>query len=202
MKEHYKYLIVGAGGAGLQMGYFLNKAGLDYIILEKNETAGSFFRTHPVHGRLISINKKHNFFEEEEFNMRHDWNSLISEEEEKLKFLSKQFSNFFSSYTQSLNKVYKRRGSLFLKNFKRKEVLSERYVRTLILYIHLNPIKHGFTKEINEWNWHSFEDFPKTYPELFEAIFSTEKDYKDLHLQKKDTFLEYDGIENDILQNY
>ncbi|MEZ5037765.1 MAG: transposase [Chitinophagales bacterium] len=128
--------------------------------------------------------------------------NLAEAEEEKLKFLSKQFSNFFSSYTQSFNKVYKRRGSLFLKNFKRKEVLSERYVRTLILYIHLNPIKHGFTKEINEWNWHSFEDFPKTYPELFEAIFSTEKDYKDLHLQKKDTFLEYDGIENDILQNY
>lgn len=120
-------------------------------------------------------------------------------EEEKLKFLSKQFSNFFSSYTQSFNKVYKRRGSLFLKNFKRKEVLSERYLRTLILYIHLNPIKHGFTKEINDWNWHSFESFPKEYPELSEALFSKEKDYKDIHLQKKDTFIEYDSIENDIL---
>src|SRR5690606_17973301 len=38
--------------------------------------------------------------------------------EDKSNFLSKQFANFFSGYTQSFNKVYGRRGSLFLKNFK------------------------------------------------------------------------------------
>ncbi|MDR7130780.1 REP element-mobilizing transposase RayT [Algoriphagus sp. 4150] len=34
------------------------------------------------------------------------------------KLVSKQFSNFFSSYTQSFNKVYERKGSLFIKNLK------------------------------------------------------------------------------------
>jgi len=34
------------------------------------------------------------------------------------KLVSKKFSNFFSSYTQSFNKVYSRKGSLFIKNFK------------------------------------------------------------------------------------
>jgi REP element-mobilizing transposase RayT len=51
----------------------------------------------------------------------------------KSNFISKQFSNFCSSYTQSFNKVYKRRGSLFLKNFKRKEIDSEDYLRNLII---------------------------------------------------------------------
>ncbi|MFC4870527.1 transposase [Negadavirga shengliensis] len=31
------------------------------------------------------------------------------------KFVPKRFSNFFSSYTQSFNKVYERKGSLFIK---------------------------------------------------------------------------------------
>lgn len=68
--------------------------------------------------------------------------------EQRSAFLSKQFSNFFSSYTQAFNKVYKRRGSLFIKNFKRKEVLDDDYLRSLVIHIHLNPVKHGFVKEI------------------------------------------------------
>lgn len=75
----HKYIIIGAGPGGLQMGYFLEKQGLDYVILEKNDTAGSFFKHQPVHRKLISINKKYNFFEEPEFNWRHDWNSLLSD---------------------------------------------------------------------------------------------------------------------------
>jgi thioredoxin reductase len=75
-----KYIIIGAGPGGLQMGYFLERAGHDYLILERNETAGSFFATQPRHRKLISINKKYNFFTEEDFNWRHDWNSLLSDD--------------------------------------------------------------------------------------------------------------------------
>ncbi|MBI1319466.1 MAG: SidA/IucD/PvdA family monooxygenase [Candidatus Hydrogenedens sp.] len=78
--EHKKYVIVGAGPGGLQMGYFMQKAGLDYVILERNAMPGSFFAQYPVHRKLISLNKKNNYFEEEEFNWRHDWNSLLCEE--------------------------------------------------------------------------------------------------------------------------
>ncbi len=77
--EKVTYLIVGAGPAGLQMGYFLKRAKVDFLIVEKEANAGSFFTRLPIHRRLISINKKHNFFEEEEFNLRHDWNSLLSD---------------------------------------------------------------------------------------------------------------------------
>jgi cation diffusion facilitator CzcD-associated flavoprotein CzcO len=73
-----KYIIVSAGPGGLQMGYFLQRAGRDYLILEKSTTAGAFFPKQPIHRKLPSINKKHNLFGEDEFNWRHDWNSLLS----------------------------------------------------------------------------------------------------------------------------
>lgn len=80
--EHHKYIVVGAGPAGLQMGYFLKINGRDYIILEKSTDVGSFFRAYPRHRKMISLNKKYNYFEEEEFNWRHDWNSLLSDDRE------------------------------------------------------------------------------------------------------------------------
>lgn len=72
------------------------------------------------------------------------------------KFISKQFSNFFSSYTQSFNKVNLRKGSLFYKNFKRKKITTEIYLKQAILYIHLNPVYHGFTDEVSKWRYSSY----------------------------------------------
>lgn len=39
----FDYCVLGAGPAGLQMGYFLSKAKRDYIILERNTGPASFF---------------------------------------------------------------------------------------------------------------------------------------------------------------
>ena len=36
----HDYIIVGAGPAGLQMGYFLQRADRDYMIMEKNNVSG------------------------------------------------------------------------------------------------------------------------------------------------------------------
>jgi putative transposase len=80
------------------------------------------------------------------------------------KLISKQFANFFSSYTQSFNKVYQRRGSLFIKNFKRTPILDERQWQDTFLYIHLNPIKHGFVKDHEGWkqsSWHAYKNMEK-----------------------------------------
>ena len=75
-----KHIIVGAGPAGIQLGYFFQKAGIEYVILEKAEKAGSFFDTYPHSGQLISINKKYTGSDVQDFNLRHDWNSLVSED--------------------------------------------------------------------------------------------------------------------------
>ncbi|XP_032392442.1 FAD-dependent oxidoreductase domain-containing protein 2 [Etheostoma spectabile] len=77
--RHHDYCVLGAGPAGLQMGYFLSKAERDYIILERNSGPGSFFNKYPRHRKLISINKIHTGRQNREFNLRHDWNSLLSD---------------------------------------------------------------------------------------------------------------------------
>ncbi|WP_284740320.1 NAD(P)-binding domain-containing protein [Amycolatopsis sp. RTGN1] len=77
-------IIVGAGPAGLQLAYFFERAGRPYLILEKDDGAGSAFETNPRHRTMISFNKINNYFPEPEFNLRHDWNSLLSDDESML----------------------------------------------------------------------------------------------------------------------
>jgi len=78
--EHHKYVIVGAGPGGLQIGHFLQSAGRDYVILDKHDAAGSFFLRYPRWRQLISINKPNTGRSDSfDFNSRHDWNSLLGE---------------------------------------------------------------------------------------------------------------------------
>jgi thioredoxin reductase len=78
------YLIVGAGPAGLQLGWCLQQAGHDHLILEAGSTPGTFYRTYPRHRRMISINKVHTGWDDPELNLRMDWNSLLSDDPELL----------------------------------------------------------------------------------------------------------------------
>jgi thioredoxin reductase len=78
------YLVIGGGPAGLQLGYFLQRAGHDYLVLEAGPSAGSFFQTFPRHRQLISINKPHTGIDDAEFNLRMDWNSLLSDDDDLL----------------------------------------------------------------------------------------------------------------------
>lgn len=90
--RRYDYCVLGAGPAGLQMGYFLSKAKRDYIILERNSGPGSFFNKYPRHRKLISINKVYTGRQNREFNLRHDWNSLLSDKPDLLfKRVSSEF---------------------------------------------------------------------------------------------------------------
>ena len=75
------------------------------------------------------------------------------------KGVSRKFSNLFNGYTQAYNKMFDRRGSLFMDSFKRKVIESDSYFSALIAYIHNNPIHHGFVKNLNDWphsSWHSY----------------------------------------------
>lgn len=77
--EPYDYIIAGAGPAGLQLGYFLQRARRNYLILEAGDGPGSFFGRFPRHRRLLSINKVYTGYEDPEINLRFDWNSLLSD---------------------------------------------------------------------------------------------------------------------------
>ncbi|HOZ86095.1 MAG TPA: transposase [Niabella sp.] len=118
--------------------------------------------------------------------------------EDRSKFVSKQFSNFFSSYSQAFNKVYSRRGSLFIKNFKRKEVATDEYLKILLLYIQLNPVKHGFVSRNRDWQWTSYNHFPDKQPELFNRLFGTVDNYKEQHINRQREFNEYQILESEL----
>jgi len=73
--------------------------------------------------------------------------------------ISRQFSHLFNGYSQAFNKLYNRKGSLFIPNFKRKLIDSEIYFGILIAYIHNNPVHHGFTSTPGQWphsSWHAY----------------------------------------------
>ena len=120
-KTNVKYLIVGAGPAGLQMAYFLKKAGLDYIVIEKNATAGSFYKKFPIHRSLISINKKYNYFPEATFNLRHDWNSLLSDIE------SLKLTNYSDDLFPNADVLYR-----YLNDFAEQTAINIQYNTTIL----------------------------------------------------------------------
>jgi len=97
------------------------------------------------------------------------------------KTLSQQFSNLFNGYTQAFNKQQNRKGSLFIPNFRRSGVSEETYFFTCLRYIHQNPVRHGFAKELMEWEHssiHSFVGSRKSKVEREEVMDWFGKNYK------------------------
>lgn len=112
----YNYLIIGAGPAGLQTAYFLKKYNEDYIVIEKSNNSGSFFQKFPIHRKLISINKVNTGSNNKEFNLRHDWNSLLSDDDSLL------FKNYSQDYYPSADVMVN-----YLNDFKNKNDLNVLY---------------------------------------------------------------------------
>lgn len=97
------------------------------------------------------------------------------------KFVNQQFSNLLNAYTKAYNKMYSRKGSLFIPRFNRKLITSDNYFRRLVAYIHNNPVHHGFVASPSEWrfsSWHAY---------LFE---------KNTHINKQETLKWFGSIEN------
>ena len=79
---------------------------------------------------------------------------------------SKQFSNLFNSYARSFNKFHDRKGGLFTQNFKRKEIGTLDYLKTAVIYIHRNPIKHGLVEDLYDWEFSSYYEFVYNEPNV------------------------------------
>lgn len=75
---------------------------------------------------------------------------------EGLKRINQQFSNLFNAYTKAFNKKYNRSGSLFEHTFKRIKIDNETYLKNMVLYIHQNPVHHGFCEHPLDWPWSSY----------------------------------------------
>lgn len=114
--EHHRYLIIGAGPAGLQLSYYLQQAGSDYLTVERAAAPGEFFRRFPRHRRLISLNKVHSVSDDPEIRLRWDWNSLLHEPADL------PFSDYSREYFPSADDMVR-----YLEDFARHHRLAIRY---------------------------------------------------------------------------
>ncbi|MGQ1788255.1 transposase [Saccharicrinis sp. GN24d3] len=104
---------------------------------------------------------------------------------------SQQFAKLFNAYAQSFNKWIKARGPLFERPFKRKQVDNMHYLKKLVLYIHNNPVRHGFCEHPLEYPWSSYLSCISVKPTKLkrdETIgwFDTEANFNTAHGEKMD----------------
>ncbi|WP_295230122.1 transposase [uncultured Chryseobacterium sp.] len=74
-------------------------------------------------------------------------------------YLMKHFGNFLNSYAKAFNKMYDRKGALFLNAVKRKKITDEKYLLKVLHYIHNNPVNHGFVTEAGLWKYSSYRSY-------------------------------------------
>ncbi|PKL84907.1 MAG: transposase [Ignavibacteriae bacterium HGW-Ignavibacteriae-1] len=81
---------------------------------------------------------------------------VFVKETEKLSFSIK---NFLVSYSKSYNNRYKRHGNLFEQHSKYKNVDDDKYLISLMIYIHQNPVRSKLVAKPEEWEFSSYQDY-------------------------------------------
>ncbi len=84
------------------------------------------------------------------------------------KLVMQEWSNLLNAYAKAYNKVYERKGALWIDYSKRFRIESEIYLINVINYIHQNPIKHGFVKNTSDWAHSSFNSLLSSKPTRLE----------------------------------
>ncbi|NJN98293.1 MAG: hypothetical protein HC875_31500 [Anaerolineales bacterium] len=82
------------------------------------------------------------------------WRKFITFHASRITGLGQFFSEL--PYTNAYNKVYQRRGALFIDYLRRKRVENQRYFIKLVHYIHYNPVHHGFCQNVEDWPYSSY----------------------------------------------
>ena len=95
-------------------------------------------------------------------------NSTFNQQDFLLKKANKPYSNLFNSYTQSFNKVYSRKGSLFMQNMKAQEITDDNSFCKVVHYVHTNPVHHRFVKALGIWPHTSYKIFLSNMPTKLE----------------------------------
>jgi putative transposase len=106
-----------------------------------------------------------------------------------------EFGNFLNGYAKAYNKMYERKGSLWLRHLEKKEVNTNAYLSKIIHYIHYNPIHHGFCKDILAWDYssiHAFLTDKNTKIAKKEVLewFGDKHSFWEFHQHKPDVYLE------------
>lgn len=81
---------------------------------------------------------------------------LLSEGEEDIAKIMKRIT---VSYVYYFNKKYKRVGHLFQDRFRSEAVEEDRYILSLMRYIHQNPVKAGLVERAEDYKWSSLNAY-------------------------------------------
>jgi REP element-mobilizing transposase RayT len=113
----------------------------------------------------------------------------------------RQFKHLFNKYAKSFNVEHNRIGSLFIKNFERKSVDNEKYLKNLILYIHNNPVHHEFVNDLKNYYWSSYSSILSNKPtkikrDFIISLFDNVSNFEFVHKQK----MEFENIKHLIIE--
>lgn len=79
-------------------------------------------------------------------------------------FIMERFSNWLNSYTKSFNKMFDRKGALFIDYTKRSCINKDSSFGNIIHCIHANPVHHGLCKKIGDWKYSSYNSLTSDLP--------------------------------------
>ncbi|MDO7785874.1 REP-associated tyrosine transposase [Desulforamulus aquiferis] len=110
---------------------------------------------------------------------------LIKEGKEQIGDSIKRIS---VGYAQYHNRKYGRTGHLFQNRYNSEPVNDEKYLLTVLRYIHQNPIKAGIVKVIGDYKWSSYLDYLKlqsriTDQDIAMGFFNNTEKFKEFHNQ-------------------
>jgi putative transposase len=138
--------------------YFSNK-----LSLHTKEVADIFtYSLLPNHFHLVvRIKPIENIIENFAVVKRKKFDPLITDISD---FIMERFSNFLNSYTKSINKMYNRKGALFMDYLKRSRVEEECDFTAFIFYTHKNAAHHGYKPTIGEWKHDAYHSLISDKP--------------------------------------
>ncbi len=117
----------------------------------------------------------------------------------------RHFAHLFNAFARHLNTKTGRTGNLFERPFKRKRTDDKYYLKQVILYIHNNPVHHGFCDHPSDYPWSSYLSCVSEKPTHLKRgevldLFGDKTNFKTSHLEKMDIkkieqWLEIDSID-------
>ena len=132
-----------------------SKTGIYHVIL-RGANRQTLFNEEEDSRRFMEILKKYSLQSEAKVFgwclMGNHVHLLLREGTEELSLTMKRIG---VSYARYYNSKYHTMGHLFQDRFLSENVEDERYLLTLIRYIHQNPVKAGIVKEPGDWKWSS-----------------------------------------------
>jgi putative transposase len=118
--------------------------------------------------------------------------------------LWRYFADYFNAYAKMVNNKYGRTGSLFQERYRRKKVYSEKYLCQLILYIHMNPVKHGISDRCDNYPYSSYQSilsdkYTRLKNETVIRLFDDKENFIFFHKKEPDIKFIGEFIEEDCL---